>query len=206
MARPDQHALTTRLLSFARRLLLVIALCAYVAAARVALAGAKPTTPEAIGHLADSLETWLWILTVIVGLLFSCLVVTWARGSGILRRLAVDDRFGCNETIDLKPGDLEAAIDHRRCPLPNGYTAADPIREGRLVMTRSAWHGDWSLTLELEGIADVSLATLTLEYVSLAPAGFVLPFLRRSEARRMVNYLKTLSRWSEEQGLESKVD
>jgi hypothetical protein len=198
VARPDLHALTTRLLSFARQLLLGIALCAYLAAARVALAGAKPQTDDEISSQAGSLGCWLWVLSVVAGVLFVGLLVTWLRGTGVRRPFGDGDRFSCDEAVTLDSRALEDALDTEGCPMPGGYTVAEPVHNGRTTLTRSAWHGEWTLELQIEEIAGGSLVSATLDYVNMLPTPFAIPYLRRVEARRLVRYLESLAVWSRE--------
>ena len=198
VARPDLHALTTRLLSFARQLLLGIALCAYLAAARVALAGAKPLTDDEISSQAGSLGCWLWILSAVAGLLFLGLLVTWLRGTGIRRPFGDGDRFSCDEAVDLDSRSLESALRAEDCPIPDGYTTAESIREGKTTLNRSAWHGEWTLELEIEEIAGGCLVSATLDYVNMLPTPFAIPRLRRIEAKRLVAHLESLAAWSAE--------
>jgi hypothetical protein len=198
VARPDQHALTTRLLSFARGLLLGIALCAYTAAARVALAGPKPEGDAALSAETGDLETWLWLLMALSSILFLGLVVTWIRGTGALRNVGGQSRFSCSEGLDLPPSRLEGEMGRvgSDCPLPHNYTALEMMNQGAITLTRSAWHGEWVLSLEIEEIAGSCLISATLDYVNMLPLGFALPLVRRREATRLVSYMDELADWA----------
>lgn len=203
VARPDRHALTTRLLSFARGLILVVAFCAYLAAARVALAGSKPTAEPAIGEAAASLRTWLWGLAIVASVATIGLGITWLRGSALRRWLRREDRFTDNRSVVLSPGDLERAISSGAggCPLPPGYTSLRGIEDGVAELNRSVWHGDWTLTLELEPVADACMARVTLDYVELVPRIMVLRRQLTAEANRIRDYLDELAGWCEEERL-----
>lgn len=110
VARPDQHALTTRLLSSARRLLLGVALCAYIAAARVALAGGTPDGGVELAAQAKSLEDWLCWLTAATVIFSVGLLVTWMRGKRrSLFRLSAD-RFRCSQAIEMGSERLGASL------------------------------------------------------------------------------------------------
>jgi hypothetical protein len=206
VARPDQHALTTRLLSSARRLLLGIALCAYVAAARVALAGGTPAGKKALADRTDSLQRWLGILAIAAGLLCAGLAVTWVRSKLRVVRPQSADRFRCSEGVRMQPAVLERHLGdpNSGCPTPSHYTFADPPVDGVITMSRSAWHGEWVLTLEVEEIGGESLVSATLDYVSLLPASLALPFLRGREATRVADGLEEMNKWAgEERGAEA---
>lgn len=200
VARPDRHALTTRLLSFARVLLLLIALCAYIAAARVALGGAHAITASATPSQDGSLATWLWILMAVAAALSAALAVGWIRGSGILRRLEGEYRYECAETVEMHSERLEDAIARQQgdCPLPPGYTSTGVFQDGALELSRSAWHGDWTLTLSIEGMASTSIVLATLDYVKMVPA-VRSSGARKTEATRLRGYLNSLSTWAERQ-------
>jgi hypothetical protein len=201
VARPDQHALTTRLLSSARRLLLVVALCAYVAAARVALAGRTPDDDDAaLAARADSLEGWLCWISAAAAVATAGLMVAWLRGKRrtIFRRSS--DRFRCSQAVAMDPGLLAAKLGdpYSDCPIQQRYTSADPVVNGTVTLARSAWHGDWLLTLKVDDVAGESIVSATLDYVSLLPAALALPFLRRREANNVVRELNGLAEWADE--------
>jgi hypothetical protein len=198
VARPDQHALTTRLLSSARRLLLGVALCAYIAAARVALAGGAPDQESELASQAASLEDWLCWLTAATAVLSAGLLVTWVRGKRrALFRLS-SDRFKCSQAVEMESKQLGASLTDLNlgCPLPSNYTFAEPLADGRLTLSRSAWHGEWRLILQVEDVAGESLISATLDYTSLLPASFALPFLRRREAKRILDALEEIATWA----------
>lgn len=200
-ARSDRHALTTRLLSSARMLVLGIAFCAYTAAARVGLSGVAASDEKAVAAEGSSLQCWLWILTAITFVLFLALAVTWLRGSK-LRPFLSQYRFQSSRGVKVEASRLDSMLSglgQSNCPLPANYSILDTSSEGPVVMTRSSWHGDWTLALSVEAIADCSLVSVTLDYVNLLPTGVALPFLRRREAGRIVEYLEQLERWGDEQ-------
>ncbi len=200
VARPDRHALTTRLLSFARVLLLGVALCAYIAAARVALGGAHAMTGPTVHPAGGSLGTWLWILMGIAVLLSAALALGWIRGAGILRRPDGEYRYACMKTVEMDSMLLKNAMTRpgADCPHPANYSHSRVLRDGALELSRSAWHGDWTLILDIQSMARASLVVATLDYVKLVPA------IRSSnacevEAGRLREYLSTLSRWAGQQ-------
>jgi hypothetical protein len=197
VARPDRHALTTRLLSFARWLLLTVAFCAYIAAARVALAGTKPGAEPAISESGGALRTWLWFLTVIAGAATAGIVIGWFRGSAIRRWLKREYRFADKRAMDVPLGTLEDALASRipNCPLPDGYTSARGMINRTIELNRSAWHGEWTLAMRLEEVADACLVRATLDYVELVPAIFVPPRQHAKEADRVRGYLDELTDW-----------
>jgi hypothetical protein len=198
VARPDRHALTTRLLSFARGLLLGVAFCAYVAAARVALAGAKPSGADAVSGSGNALAIWLWILTVFAVIATAMLFITWLRGSWLTRALESEYRFTCSRVAELPTKEMEAATVSpvADCPQLADYTTAAGFRDGELELNRSAWHGEWTLTLKLEAIAESTLIGATLDYVDLIPPNPLASRERSREAEKLVRYLDGLAGWS----------
>jgi hypothetical protein len=179
-------------------LVLGIAFCAYAAAARVGLSGVDISNEDLVAAEGASLQRWLWILTAIAVLLFLALAVTWVRGSK-LRPFLSQYRFQCSRGVEVEATRLESLLSglvQGGCPLPENYTNLSVASSSSpTVMTRSSWHGDWTLTLTVEAIADCSLVSATLDYVNLLPVGVALPFLRNREAGRMVEYLDKLEQW-----------
>lgn len=90
VARPDQHALTTRLLSSARRLLLIAGGAAYISAAFVALNGGA-SRGAALEHQTDILQGAFRLSGVAALFAFLGLVGTWILSRPRLSRLI---RFG----------------------------------------------------------------------------------------------------------------
>jgi hypothetical protein len=85
VGRPDRHALTTRLLSLARYLLILSGVLAYTAAAVVALAG-KSTSDEAIlKPRVDYLHVWLWPIFGVALATWLALSIPFVRGHPKLR-------------------------------------------------------------------------------------------------------------------------
>lgn len=197
VARPDQHALTTRLLSAARRLLLAVAFCAYLAAATVALSGSRPEADE-LTERSSSLRTWLLSLAVVSGVCLVGLGVTWLRSKGRPLPFSSADRYRCSQAVAMSPAGVAWALGdpNADCPIPKHYTAANPAKEGEIVLSRSAWHGEWLLTIEIEEIAGESLLSATLDYISLLPASVALPYLHRREATQIAKGLAEIAEWA----------
>jgi hypothetical protein len=86
VGRPDQHALTTRLLSFARWLLLIAGGAAYGCAAFVALGG-EAVTPEALKHRTDDLQLAFSIGGAIATLSLLGLTIGWLLARPAVRGL-----------------------------------------------------------------------------------------------------------------------
>jgi hypothetical protein len=94
VGRPDQHALTTRLLSCARWLLLMAGLAAYGCAAIVALGGEKPKG-AALEHRVTHLKLAFWISGAVALTSFTGLAIGWLLAKpavrGFLRQLITFD-------------------------------------------------------------------------------------------------------------------
>jgi hypothetical protein len=183
VARPDQHALTRRLLSFARFLLFLSALCAYIAAARVALGGPTPQTPEAVTARADSLTDWLTPLAVIAVVLFLASSVAWLRGRRWFGGWA-DTGFEHQAIVPAQPGVLVAHLQTAKSAeiSPLAYSKLDVTETREVRLIRLAPHGAWVLTYEVEAAADCSLLTIRGEFVGKLPGTWVVPSWRSRES------------------------
>jgi len=153
VARPDQHALTTRLLSNARRLLIVTAGIAYVAAAKVALSNAsltagKPLSAMELNERTDTLRLWLFPLTAVSALLLVALLATHMRGRLALRRGPRDSDLGDSLFVAGSATDVLRSLRSEESA-PDGYTNyADG--EWGVIFERRAWHGRWIVAADVE--------------------------------------------------------
>jgi len=197
VARPDQHALTTRLLSFARLMLMFSALCAYVAAAKVALGGGVPKDAKAIDARADSLRSWLIVLAVVAGILLIGLSITYLRGKVHLKRIA-KTRFRASSCLAVTPAELFAHVleGGEPSPAPSSYQleSQQPPNRARFIAPR--WHGTWFLSFEVEEIAGESVLAATGDYVSRLPGSPAASWLRKREAKRVDTALRAFEDWN----------
>lgn len=113
VARPDQHALTSRLLSGARYLLLAAAGAAYAAAGWVALGG-QVLSPEAIDDRESQLLWVLVPLTIAVAAITVFMLVIRARADTQWKRLMdwnTKRRSWSDERTVLLPGRAPTTVD-----------------------------------------------------------------------------------------------
>jgi hypothetical protein len=144
IARPDQHALTTRLLSTARTLLMGVAFIAYVAAARVVLSGGAAHGTTAVADATDGLRWWLIPLAFLAFCLMVALSITYARG----RRPAGNRKaahFAESAFVAMARAQVHTFVEAGSL-LPDGYELADHDIE-EILFIRSAWHGDSTLAV-----------------------------------------------------------
>lgn len=193
VARPDQHALTARLLSFARRLLILSALCAYGAAAKVAFSGGAPNGSAQLDARADQLRSWLIVLAAIALVPLLGLLVGFLRGRirlpGFGGRRFMDStclRSASDSMLErLVRGDL-------REPLLKRYSMESSSQEGARFYSQR-WHGTWFLRLQVEPLGSEALLRLTGDYV---PRFSFLSFAgihRWAESRRVKAELDSLA-------------
>lgn len=192
IARPDQHALTARLLSFARRLLLVSALCAYGAAAKVALAGGAPDGKAQLDARTDQLRTWLIVLAAISLIPLLGLLIGFLRGR--VRRPTFGGRRFTNSVC------LRGTHDHLLERLAQG-DLREPLLSRYSLDTRSPesvrfyslrWHGTWFLRLNAEPLGSETLLRLTGDYVPRLPRLSLAWIHRWSESRHIKAELNSL--------------
>jgi len=86
VGRPDRHALTTRLLLFARWLLLLAGLTAYGCAAFVALGGGRPSTQSSLEHRVEHLELIFKVGFAVAAISFVGLALGWLLANPTVRR------------------------------------------------------------------------------------------------------------------------
>jgi hypothetical protein len=192
VARPDQHALTARLLSFARRLLLISALCAYGAAAKVALSGGTPDGPAQLDTRTDQLRTWLIVLAAISLVPLLGLLIGFLRGHIHLPTFG-GRRFthsaclrGAHDRLleRLVQGDLRESLLSR-------YSLEARLPESVRFYSQR-WHGTWFLHLAAEPLGSETLLRLTGDYVSRFPRLSFARIHRWSESRHIKAELNSL--------------
>ena len=89
IARPDQHPLTSRLLSRARLLLLGSGLIAFAMAIRLIVSGRAidPDEPRQLSARADDLAEWLYPGAAVAAAVSAVLLITWALSHPLPRRM-----------------------------------------------------------------------------------------------------------------------
>jgi hypothetical protein len=198
VARSDQHALTTRLLAFARWLLLFTAFFAYVAAGKVALSGSTPSNPKEIAARTDSLRIWLWPLTVLAFLSAAGLAVTWLRARSDFTPWR-NSRFRATHLIAGKPDVIRNRIKSSVAPtpVPEGYDLEEEERDGALRFIRVDWMGVWSLTLRCIGASSRDThVEVEGVYAPYNPGRIFAPWLLEREAEKVQTGLDALETWA----------
>ncbi len=144
VARPDQHPLTSRLLSRARTLLMGVAFIAYVAAARVVLSGGAVHEQKAVADATGGLRWWLIPLAFLAFCLMVALSVTYVRG----RRTAGSGKGShyAESAFVAVPRNAVHTFMKAGSLLPEGYELAHHDAE-EILFIRSAWHGDSTLVV-----------------------------------------------------------
>ncbi|MDO8186090.1 hypothetical protein Q5424_22455 [Conexibacter sp. JD483] len=179
VGRPDQHALTSRLLSLTRVLLVVLALLAYAAAGGVVFTGGGDTKVAAVvDERTAALSTILWPLFLMSVVVWGLLGVALLRSHRFLRRvftraawrhlgtLVGQHRFDLVETLRATPSDTLKALygDAPGTPVPERPrdTVIDsvPFRMQRYV-TRWRWYGNWLFVLAADAASGGSQASVT---------------------------------------------
>jgi hypothetical protein len=198
VGRPDQHALTTRLLSSARRLLLFSACLAYIAAARVALSGGAERIPEKIDHRTDSLQWWLGILLALSLIPLGMLSVTWVRGRLRPKSAWRTARFDEGIFVATPPGELFQAIRAQSNPfaLPPEYELLDDDGHCELHYARSCWHGTWVITVQVRECDGESIVRCAGEHVTRLRGAPSAPFIEGREAASVAACLATVQDWA----------
>ena len=132
VARPDQHALTTRLLNFARRLLLFTGGIAYVCATVVALDGTAKTG-AALAHRTHLLQLVFLVSTVLSGIATLGLGLAWLPGRLWFRRL-ISLTWLRNLRDELKAEGFVRAVSVATPP-DRAYLEVDRCRDDLLGLT-----------------------------------------------------------------------
>jgi hypothetical protein len=194
IARPEQHALTTRLLAGARLLLLLSALLAYGAAAKLALSGGPVETQKEVAHRAHSLRIWLYPSAILATILLAGLAITYLRGRtrpwASTAEEPAETRFVC-ATVEQIHTSLRAGI-----PKPTGYERVE-LAEAGTYYVRSCWHGAWSVALTVSPSERGDGCWVTLDLVYASRLGHVPPrLLRSNDQERMAQFFTALQEWA----------
>ena len=197
IGRADQHALTTRLLSTARRLLLFAALLAYTGAAKIALGGG-PATGPALDERMSSLRLWLGVLALASLLPLIGLGITWLQGRVGMRSLWLPARVEESRFVAAAPERVFETLRDLDEPglVPPDYDLADQDDGRRLHFVRTQWHGDWVLTITLEPSNGDCIVLGAAEHVSRLRGLPVGVFVRRRAAADLERLLEALQAWA----------
>jgi hypothetical protein len=215
VARPDRHALTTRLLSTARIVLIASGVVAYAAAVFVALAGASTSDKTTIDHRTATLRIALGAGFIVSAGLLAILSVAFVRGRPRLRGLFrrsdwrkrwrrwTRHRFELNEVIVLNPEDcLEKVYGASAAPLPRKDKDKELSQERIAALLpdaretpyvsgimRRRWWSTWLLLLSAVPAEHGTLVNVSGHY--LLPR-FLAPFRGRRVAALEHQLLKRL--------------
>ena len=201
IARPDQHALTTRLLSGARRLLMFSAFLAYLAAGRVALSGGTPKTLDEVEARADSLETWLTWLAAFAFLSSAALGISFLRGRinlGGIRDYWSPKRFRDSKCLPVQQYAVYEHIRSRATPavVDDKHELYEQDPPGRVRFVRTTWYGTVIVTWEIEDADGDSVVSVVTDYLSGFAGSVLRPLILRRKAKRASASLNELDAWA----------
>jgi hypothetical protein len=203
VGRADRHALTTRLLLFARWLLLLAGLAAYGCAAFVALGGGRPKTSAEMNNRIDHLKLVFFVGSVVAVTSFAGLALGWLLANptvrGFLRQavyfswvgsvwsMLKRSHFAHSVLLPLSGSALLGEIASEKERLLNLKKKRHEVRERAisdgLMIIRVDRASTWTLWLQVrEGDGEVELKLLgtCLPRLFLWP---IRPLLLRREAR-----------------------
>jgi hypothetical protein len=212
IARPDQHALTTRLLSFARWLLLLSSGIAYACAAFVALDGGpveiSPSVPPLtsnlkLGFLIGSLMALVPVVGLLVGWVLTKPKMRWIFGL----RWRRFPRF--EESLDLPHSmeDVFAAVckdvEGERVLFGRTRQISRDRAERELVVERFDRVSSWRFTVNVSEALEGSRLKITGDCSPRRFCGFGLGVMMSRETRAMSKRLeKFADRWEEPERLQ----
>jgi hypothetical protein len=166
VGRPDRHAMTSRLLSAARNLVLLCAVAAYTAGVVVALTGKSTDDDDVVAERVGHLHAWLTGATALTAVLCVLLAVSWGCSHPWVRlrfrrsewrrmRQRISARqFAVAEVVLLSPaelvsalyGEAESPVQGRQGDeeLAEEYAALKPILSPHLkIVRRTTPFGSW---------------------------------------------------------------
>jgi hypothetical protein len=201
IGRPDQHALTTRLLAVARRLLLLSALLAYIAAAKVALAGGAERDPEKLDARTENLEVWLGVLSLGSLFLLAALSVGWLRARVKLRSPWRTPEFRYSRFVAAPPPRLfavlrDAAVDQ---PFRSDYELIEHDGASELYFVRQRWHGLWLVAMRVEPAEGGSVLTCDARHESWLKGAPLAPLVSRREQASVADAVASIQDWAVEE-------
>jgi len=200
VGRSDQHALTTRLLSWARYALLFAALTTYVAAARVALDGGA-AKGVAIPGRTSALQEWLFPLAGLALVALAILGVTFARARmhlGPVRSYFFGNRVFTAMCVAMSPQQLMAHLRTAQVPrlLPDDYELVDDDDQRVLRYAHSNIVGTRIITCEVDEIDGDAIIGVTLDVLTSLPGHPVLPRTAQRARDQLERRLAALSEWA----------
>lgn len=171
LARPDRHRLTARLLSSVRLLLFISAVCAFVAAGRIALAG--PIPPDSASDRESDLLFFFVPLAVVAGSVFATLLMARFRSRESKGGGPLEEIERASALVDERPnvvsGRLKAGL---RDVVPSDYKPAEegPVTDdaedglSRYIFLDRGFLGTSTLTIELRPLDGVCGVRCYREY------------------------------------------
>jgi hypothetical protein len=198
IGRPDEHALTTRLLSAARRLLLFAAALAYTAALKVALGGGTERDSAVLQARTDSLRWWLGVLAFLSVFSVAGLLVTRYRARVQPRSLWGPRLFRQTRFVAATPGYVLAQLRTRPGPteLLPGYELVADDGTAELIFVRSNWHGSWVLTVRVHEDEGDSIVDCTGEHITHVNGLPAAAWLVRRQAKEVAATLDSLQAYA----------
>ena len=221
--RPDQHPLTSRMLSGVRVLLLASALMAFAAAAFVGLGGATPRDAVSIESRATTLRLWLGLLasgsllsSLPTGLAFALTQPRWRLALELVRSPRPDTtqprfrvrgtlRQGLAETRDSLLGRAsgqEGVFGQKVLQLSVESSPGEPgFDADSLLATRVRFYGTWIYQLKTERVWGGTHIRLTADLRPRFGVRLLSPFIVRRHRTGVIDRLELIEARSEYAGL-----
>ena len=212
VGRPDRHALTTRLLSTARLLLIGCGFVAYIAGVAVALTGGVTKESPQFDDRVAQLRWWLMPCAGLATAAWIVLSIGVIRSSPALRAWTQPGKwktmyqklwrrgFRLSDVVRREPntciiemhGDVDSPLPRR--PGDVEVVELTDLARGRLAISQSRWYGTWIFLLT--STADEGGALI--EIAGHLRARFALRWLRGLFVRRVEQRLRQpLARYTE---------
>ena len=189
------------MLSSARRLLLLSAFCAYVAAAKVALSGPTPKVPPEIDARADSLLVWFVPLSVVAGVCFLGLAITRGHARSRPSPSRSRRRFEDRRFVPIAPDSLFEHLLKRASPPvavdEDNLELQDPA-DRQLLFSRVTWLGARFISVSVRDVDGDSIISVLVDYVGVLPENPVGRYVLRREAKLLTERLNRLEEWARE--------
>lgn len=199
VARPDRHALTTKLLFAARMILLSSAGCAYIAATKLALSGRTPETAVAIAARGEDIRTWMCWLAIPALLAFVSLAYALYRARVRFRqRSDTPNSFHASAFVKATPQGAYHHLRARNLPgFPRESWVEDDADEavGWVRYFCGGWRGPWFFTFTFEDADRDAYLRVQADYLPRWPATLWARLAVASQADALEKRLGELDAW-----------
>jgi hypothetical protein len=198
VARPDQHALTTKMLAAVRWLLLSSALLAYAAAAWVTFTGHGSSAQAAVDERTGDLQLGLGIAAALSLIPLTSIAITWIRNRRqALGQLTLDGH--CFDSCFVAAG---ARDTYTYLTPPHEFADYELVdhnkQENQLVYLRDHWHGTWIVTIcakDDEGFG-CTLSAASAYVSKLRGVRGITPLFSRRQDAAIATVLESVREWA----------